>query len=290
MRKAILVMIVVACFGCKPSDVEKPMSYNQPFVSDVAFLVIEWGGKPQVMASGFLADKDDGEFFTAKHFSDGLKEMEIDSFKLFFNGKVYDAELAQVSYVHDVTVVRITSPFLPEDFPDPSPVARQRPKPGETVYIRGFHPHAYRVRQENKSDGFPDVVIGVLRDYYRFFTQDPRKESQIVFHNLESEVVPHDPNPLFKDALQYENESFIKVLMARDHKISFGGLSGGMVVNEDGEWVGIITAQDIYRFEYGDDGMLVNPRSIRRVTNQLFDTIYVTPVENFLDLYEYTLR
>jgi len=283
-------LALTAC-GYRPPEKELSTFYNQSLTTQVAFMVIERGGKPHVMASGSLENKHKGLFSTAKHFTDELWSSGIKRFKIFFNGQIYDAELARVSYIHDATLVRIVFPFSPEDFPEPRPVATERPKIGDKIYLRGFHPHPYWIRQENESEGFPDTVVDVLTDYYGVIMLDPRKETQIVFDNLEGEVVPHDPNPLVPEMRKYENEGFIKVRMARDHKFSFGGLSGGMAATDErGEVVGIITAQDIYRFEYDEHGRFVDPSNnmeIIIVEDQLFDTIYVTPMSSVRDLYEY---
>ena len=159
------------------------------------------------------------------------------------------------------------------------------------MYIEGFHPHPYWLREIDKSDGSPDTVVNILSDYYHILMFDLTKEEQIVYHDLEGMVVPHDPNPLSRDMLMYENDSFIKVRMKRDHKYTFGGLSGGMAKNEKGEVVGIITAQDIYRFEFDDDGMLIpNVGVVVEVKNQLYDTVYITPIDLLSDLYEYARK
>jgi S1-C subfamily serine protease len=39
----------------------------QNFKTDVAWIVLEWNGQPQDYGSGFLVDKDRGEFYTNKH-------------------------------------------------------------------------------------------------------------------------------------------------------------------------------------------------------------------------------
>jgi len=299
MRRNCLVLVgviyfsVIVVYGCAPPEERLPTFYNQPLVTETAFMVIERGGLPMIMASGSLENKEEGLFSTAKHFTDELNAMGINRFKIFFNSKIYDAELARVSYLHDATLVRIVSPFSPENFMDPRPIATERPKIGQKVYLKGFHPHPFRIRQENEAEGFPDTVMDVLTDYYGVVMFDPRKETQIVFDNLEGEVIPYDPNPLVSNAKEYENEGFIKVRMARDHKFSFGGLSGGMVMDETGEVVGIITAQDIYRFEFDERGRFVDPDEnvgVKVVTGQFFDTIYVTPMDSISDLYEYARK
>ncbi len=91
-------------------------------------------------------------------------------------------------------------------------------------------------------------------------------------------------------SLEFENDSYIKIITTRDHKFSFGGLSGGVLLNEEREAVGIITAQDIFRFKYDKNGKLVDdPPDPQASGTQVFDTIYITPVVDVADLHGHTL-
>lgn len=294
----IFVFIFVSC-GPRP-EVEEPASYPQNSVTDIAYLVLEKNGQPYIMASGSLANKEQGLFRTAKHFTDEFRPLGTDSCKVFFNGKVYTAELARVPSSRDAAVIRISSPFDPEDFPEPSPIAGKQPELGDTVRIKGAHPHAYWVREANKSEGFPDNVVEIFEKYYGVIMKDPTMETQVVLDDLGGKVVKPDPesvrkNPFFSDEmkegmLEFENDKYMKVLMRRDHKFSFGGLSGGLAVNDRGEVIGVITAQDIYRFEFDKNGLFVDPNSghvAAVVEKQLFDTIYITPIDSIADIEEY---
>lgn len=82
----------------------------------------------------------------------------------------------------------------------------------------------------------------------------------------------------------------MKVVMKRDHKFSFGGLSGGVALNDRGEVVGVITAQDIFRFELDENGFFFDPGSGKigvEIKKQFFDTIYVTPIDSIKDMDAY---
>jgi len=299
---SVLISVLIAC---GPSPLQNEFKNNNYFPIDqniineflksgCAYLVIEWAErKPRIMASGCLASKEKGIFYTAKHFTDGFGSLGPDSCKLFFNGKVYDAKLKKVSPIRDAALIRINSPFLPDDFPDPLPIAEKMPAIGDKIYIQGLHPHSYSIRMANKLEGFPDNVINIFETYYGQKMKDLTKESQVVMDYLESTRVNPDPesvrnNPLLSPAmkeemLKYENDSYIKVLTKRDHKYSFGGLSGGAAVNERGELVGIITAQDPLKFELDEDGLFFDPRS-GNINKQLFDNVYITPMGAIDDL------
>lgn len=301
---SLSLLAIVLLAGCNPpaeigrNPYWEENRYPQDFKTNVALLVIEWNGlKPHILASAHLADREKGIFYTAKHFTDAFGSLGPDYCKVFFNGKVFRARLIKVPPIRDAALIRLIQPFSMTGFLEPLLIAKDKPKLGDRIYIQGFHPHQYWIRKANEKEGFPDKVIPIIEEYYEQITRNLDKETQVVFDNLEGRVVKLDPravlrNPFTSDeekeaALEYENDSYIKVRMVRDHKFSFGGLSGGAAVNEQGELIGIVTAQDIFRFEFDERGLFFDPHGNRGVIgeiNQLFDTLYITPIDALKDL------
>ena len=82
------------------------------------------------------------------------------------------------------------------------------------------------------------------------------------------------------------------MLTARDHKFPFGGLSGGVALNDKGETFGVITAQNPMRFEIDDQGLFfipgVGPVPVGEVKKQFWDVIYITPLDSIKELDEYS--
>ncbi len=300
-------------FGCGPPPVENiyrkegrfPSSINAP----VAFLVSEWGGKARVLASGWLIDGGNGTLFSAKHFTDvfinDTIELGANECKVFLSGKVYTCIVVQVPPLRDTVVLKILGSFNPAELPKPYKTPTTKLNVGDKVFIQGFHPHSSEITKSNMADGFKDLIVPILESFYELREADPSRQRKVVFDNLEGKRVKPDPdsvrkNPLLdndekKALLEYENDSYIKVHMTRDHKFSFGGLSGGVARNEKGEAVGIITAQDIFKFEYDKNGFFIDPHSgdqvrVIRKKKQFFDTIYVTPIESVMDLYDYARK
>lgn len=303
--KAKLIFLAVGFLivACNPPPYRNKYGennfYPQDFRSDVAYLVLEWAErKPHIMASGYLADQVKGIFYTAKHFTDDFGALGPDYCKVFLNGKVYTAKLMKVSPIRDTALIRISSYFSPDELPKPSPVSPSEPKIGDSLYVQGMHPHSYQIREENESEGFPDKIIPIFETYYGQVMKDKSRESQVVFDNLEGKRVKPDPDSIRKDRwlsdeqkkilLEYENSLYIKILVVRDHKFSFGGLSGGVALNSNKEIVGAITAQNPLRFEYDEHGFFFipgeGPVEIADIKKQLFDTIYVTPIWAVKDL------
>lgn len=306
----VLILSILFLVACEPPPDLNKNKYREgnwfPLPENLkgtgAYLVIEWNGKkPWVMASGNLIDRKKGILRTAKHFTDVFGSLGVDYCRVFLmNGKVYKAVLVKVPPIRDAALIRLAEPFLASDLPEPLPATSEMPKFGDKIYIQGFHPHIYRIRKENKEEGFPDREINIFETYYSQITKDLDKESQVVFDNLVGKRVRPDPesvrnNLLLSDeqkeaVLQYENSKYIKVVMGRDHKFSFGGLSGGVALNDRGEVVGLITAQDIFRFEFDENGFFFDPESGHigaTIKKQFFDTMYVTPVDSIKDMDAY---
>lgn len=310
MRK-ILPLIFLFCgllIACNPppelnrNEYREENRFPQDFKGTGAYLVLEWNGKsPHIMASGNLINREKGIFRTAKHFTDAFGSLGVDYCKVFFNGKVYRATLIRVPPIRDAALIKLLPPFDVDDFPELLPVASEMPKLGDKIYVQGFHPHAYSIRQANKTEGFPDKEINIFETYYGQVVKDLSKESQVVFDNLEGiRVMPNLEailkNKLLDDEqkkayLELENDRYIKVLTARDHKFPFGGLSGGVALNDKGEAFGVITAQDIFRFELDEHGLFSMPGggevSVIEIKKQFWDTIYITPLDSIKELDEY---
>lgn len=306
MLSVIFLLLVV--YACNPPLVENiyrkegrfPGGLNVP----VAFLVAEWGGKPRMLASGWLIDGVNGTLFSAKHFTDtfinNTVELGGNECKVFLNGKVYVCIVVRVPSLRDAVVLKITSPFNPAELPKPYNISKTKPRLGDKVFIQGFHPHSAEIIKSNRIDGFRDLIVPVLKNFYELREVDPLKQREVVFDNLQGTRVKPDPNsirknPLLsndekKSMLEYENDSYIKVQMARDHKFSFGGLSGGVAFNEKRNAVGVITAQNPFRFEFDKNGFFVDPSSgnlVVSIKKQYFDVIYITPIESVKNLYDY---
>lgn len=310
MKKTLPVLLLFAVFACNPPPVEnwyrKEMRFPSGPAVPVAFLVSEWGGKARILASGWLIDGGNGTLFSAKHFTDALInntiELGANECKVFLSSRIYTCIVVRVPPLRDAVVLKILGPFNQTEFPKPYKISTTKLKIGDKVFIQGFHPHPSEITKSNMADGFKDLIVPILKTFYELRQDDPLRQREVVFDNLEGRVVKPDPdavrkNPFLNDhekkaLLEFENDSYIKVVVDRDHKFSFGGLSGGVMLNEKKEAVGVITAQDILRFEYDKQGFLIDPNSGKRIdvfrkTKQFFDTIYVTPIESISDLTEY---
>lgn len=308
-----LVMIDVFVYGCNAPSIEnvyrKENRYPGGIDVPVAFLVSEWGGKARVLASGWLIEGGNGTLLSAKHFTDvfmnNIVELGANECKIFLNSKVYSCVVVHVPPQRDAVVLKMFGHFNSADLPVPYKISKTKLKTGDKVFIQGFHPHPLEIIKSNEADGFKDLIVSIMKTFYELRMADPTKQKEVVFDNLEGRTMKPDPDavknsPLFSDyekkaLLEYENDSYIKVRMNRDHKFSLGGLSGGVALNEKEEAVGIITAQDILRFEYDKDGFLTDPHggnqeAVTRREKQLFDTIYVTPIESVQDLYDYARK
>ena len=163
--------------------------------------------------------------------------------------------------------------------------------------MQGFHSHPAQVTESNRADGLKDTVVPILKKFYELRQADPEKMSEVVFDSLEARVVDlsahidiseQDSDPLGE--LKFSANEYIKVVTVRNHKFSFGGLSGGVVVrlNSQGEFeaVGIVTAERPERLDYDRDGKLER-KPIRKIVS---DTMLITPIESVKDLYEHARK
>lgn len=227
---------------------------KQELVTQTAFLALEVDGKLKYdfkgnledggYASGFLISKKRGLFKTAYHVSKHLGESGVDWCRLFMNGKVYRAGLYRASSNRDSAVIRIIDNFDPADFPEPPPVATERVKVGDKVFIEGHHPHPYDVRLRDKEAGKNFILIPLLKNYYQTVRVDREDYTEVVYEVLEAEVTEIDvvvPKKEGDDSIESRVHKFFTIRTKEDHFFSFGGLSGTVIKNDKGEVVGEVT-------------------------------------------------
>lgn len=264
----------------------------------VAYLTSEWGGKPKVMASGWLIEGAEGVLFSAKHFSDvfinSFIELGGGECKAFIASRVYDCINVQVPPLRDAVVLKLLGSSDTVELPKPYKIFKGKLKVGDKLIVQGFHPHPAEITKLNKNDGLTDIFVPILKNYYEIRTADPLLQKEVVFDSLEVRIVDLNSkiridddqnNPLGE--LKYEINTFIRATTARNHRFSFGGLSGGVALklNEKGELeaVGIMTAERPVRFEYDKKGQVVD----KTVKVAVFDEVMITPIDSVRELYEY---
>lgn len=284
--------IVLASCGPK-SDISQQKegcqygSVVQDFKTDVAWIVSEWNCKPAGWGSGFLIDKERGAFYTNKHVANEFDNYGKRSHKIYFNGKFYNTEVMKVSPLHDAAIVRITNPFDPTEFPEPASFATEKVKKGDNVFVEGFHPHPYLVIESNKTEGYNEKIVPIWDMYYNLGTRNLDKKREIVFEQIMGKVINLNASAHFGDTgdtidrTKELSNTYIMVKADKDHKFSFGGLSGTVVKNIKGEIVGIFTLEPSEEFEKGEkvDGV--------QYLNRIYKTFGFTPIESVADLRKY---
>ncbi len=280
MKKMLFALVIFTSFACgPPSDHrtknQKTASYpiEGNFREPIAPVVIDRNGRFDVAArtgSAFLLNKEQGIFGTAKHVVGEIDtkhnagEFEA-KYKLFFCGHVYIAERVLDTGVTDISFLRITSKFNPNDFPEPYRIAESMGV-GEDVFVRGIHMHPTELQKDK-------VVHRIVRDYYGI-TAPKEKEREFVYDNLPAIIV--DKEVLRRgDSVKNDDQNSPNALVQKDyglktkqdHKISFGGLSGGPTVNLKNEVVGINVVESGNEGDYVLDEKGINYRP--RVTLQL---------------------
>lgn len=281
-------------FGCVSKE-PPARGYSQNFKTPVAFLVAEGPSRKQIMASGFLIEKEKGIFMTAKHFTDVLAALGIDNCKIFFNGNVYEAEVVKVPPLRDAALLRVSEAFDASGFPEPFKPAAKKVKAGDRVFVLGLHPHPFLVRRINQKHGLTDRVVPIFREYYNYETRDQLKEQEVVFDSLEGKVdsvnikihISNEDPTNFVHRVRYETNLYFKVKTARDHLFSFAGLSGGPVLNEAGETVGLITAETPNIIWPDLKGNPLFDNILKLTFEVRFEDLYLTPIESVKDLYDY---
>jgi len=286
-KKIFVFCVAVLSFlffiSCKPDKKkpERPNTYFQEFKTDIAWVAIEWNGKPKYggWGSAFLADKKSGTFITNKHVGNMFDALGKGSQKIFFNGKVYNLAVAKTLPLADVALIRIDSRFDFSDFPEPAPLAGDKVKKGDRVTAEGFHPHPYFVRKDNALEGgYNEKTVTIFRDYYNMGTKNLEKEIEVVFERIDGVVeeidavvpvsLPDGSCGIIDRAREMANR-YIKIRTDKDHKFSFGGLSGTAVKNLKGEVIGIFTLELREEFKIQEDASL----------KPVFKGIFATPVQ-----------
>jgi len=297
---SILCLLVISCDSPKVENIYRKGGYFPWGLSNIpiAFLVSEWGGKPRIMASGWLIDGGNGKLFSAKHFSDAfmsnIVELGTNECKAFLGKRVYACVINRVPPLRDAVILDLLGSLDLSELPKPYKLSSTKLKIGDTVFVQGFHPHPAEITKSNESDGLLDWVLPILKNYYEVREANPERMKEIVFDSLEARVVDldvhikidnQDTDPLGE--LKYKVNDYIQVATVRNHKFSFGGLSGGVVVrlNSRGtpEAVGIVTAEKPERLEYDKKGKLKSKPTQIVVS----DTLLTTPIESVDDLYEH---
>lgn len=306
MKKIPLVLLLFSIFACNPPPQENiyrkegrfPSNLNVP----VAFLAAEWGGRLRGSGSAWLIDGGNGLFFSAKHVTDALLnnivELGPGGCKMFLsNGKVFTCTTVKVPPLRDAVVLRLLEPFNFEEMPKPYKISETELKVGDKVFVQGLHSHPIDITESNKVDGIEDAVVPILKNFYEIREADPSRQREVVFDNIEAIVVDlnehiqvDDYEPGSIEEIRYKVNDYVKVVTTRNHKFSFGGLSGGVVIkiNEQGipEAVGIVTAERSERWEYDEKGRL-GGLMIPKIVS---DTIMITPIYSVRDLYEYARK
>jgi len=186
----------------------------------------------------------------------------------------------------------LRKPFDSSNFPDALPIAKQPVRLGDTVYAVGFHPHPYLNNDLGYGSG---RSTDILKNYYHQLKLDSTKLIEIVFDSLPGRVIElnaklilHSQNkPTLFTEIQDSISRYINVRITAHHNLSFAGLSGGALLNKDGEVVGIITAEEL-RFERDSmgGGNLRLPQGIFKIYfwRQIRDKVSVTPISTIYDL------
>ena len=296
----LILLCFIFIFSCRPgknnANTEKnPRTYPCPqgLKTDVAWIVLEWNGKPVYggYGSGFLIDKAKGAFFTNKHVSDMFDALGKGSHKIFFNCKVYNVKIVKTSLLADAALVQITDPVGSSGLPDPAPFAKEKVKIGDEVVIEGYHLHPYFVRMSDEEEGYEFPLIPIFKNYYNLGTKNLGKEQEIVFEKLEATVTATDQKIKVEgqgegiaQGIREDMNLYIEIKTTKDHKFPFGGLSGTAVKNKKGEIIGIFTAGPQLEFDPETKEELPDgPVSIKRV----FKTALLTPIESVENLISY---
>lgn len=271
-------VIVVACgfwyengyflFNHGKKDIQSDGdSYSQDFKTETATVIKEILGKVGLNASAFIIDKQKGWFATAAHFVSFDRKNNC---KLFYNGKVYQTLPLKVSSCADVAIIKIAEDFNADNFAEPYKFASGT-FAGEKVFIRGFHAHSSDLWKDKR-------LTGILRQYYNESGQE-----EIMFDDLSAFVVrtdatiklPATPNRVSVSDLSAK--SCIELRTEEDHRCSFGGLSGGPIVNAKNELVGIVFASNPNSGYYID----LNKHKLIYVSSEM---LYAVPAQELKNL------
>lgn len=306
MRKTLAVSLLFFIFGCGPPSVENVYRKEGRFLGGlnvpVALIVAEWGGKPRAMGSTWLIYGGHGALFTAKHVTDTLMsntiELGSNECKVFLGVKVYTCFVDRVPPLRDAVVLKMFDHINLAELPTPYKIATTKLNVGDKVFIQGFHPHPKEIRDANEEEGFRDTVVPIFKTFYERRFGNECVDSEIVFDSIEARVVALNIRVPINDMendplseLKYLNNTYFSVVTSRNHKFSFGGLSGGVAVRlgKDGEpeAVGIVTAEKPVQLKYDKYGHLLSSCGSPLM---VADTMLITPIESVKDLYDYARK
>ena len=221
-------------------------------------------------------------------------ELGANECKVFLAGKVFACFVDQVPALRDAVVLKTFGQFKSEELPKPYKISTTKLSVGDRVFIQGFHSHPLAITISNMLDGLKDFIVPIFKTFYELRIADLLMQKEVVFDNLEAIVVDTNAHvkigneePNSTDMLRYKVNEYVKVVTIRNHKFSFGGLSGGVAIkiNDKGvpEAVGIITAERPERLEYNKKGQL-EEKPVHEVVS---DEIFITPIYSVKDLYDY---
>ncbi|MDP3730989.1 MAG: hypothetical protein Q8R34_00635 [bacterium] len=236
-RLSLFLVLALSACGPRPSEPNEYQqngfySHPQALKTPVTLLVQERNGEPFYTASAFLIEKERGIFSTAKHF---VEHLGTEEFKIFCNGKVYQGLVMVTASTSDLAIVGIKDKFNPADLPEPSILAESSPGAGALVRVQGIHPHPPHLQIDK-------ILVEIMRGYYGMSW----KKNEFVFDDLEAKVSNPDKEVKNKDiegtpeGFGLISNTYIEIITAEDHRWSFGGLSGGPVVDGNNEVVGIV--------------------------------------------------
>lgn len=285
---ALTISSCLVLLGCGPpksqqTTYQKERRYNQDIGVNVALLINEQNdnpAKPVSICSGFLVDKTSGIFGSAKHCIDATGR-----WKIFYGGRVYDGFVLSTPAVSDLVLIKIEGQLDGlNNAPNPYPIA-STVRVGDKVFVRGVHPHPPE-HQKGKQ------IIPIWENYYGIYWV----KAKLVFDNLEAKIMDVR-NPLRSSKLglggtfgEELSSIYYKMQTVEDHKISFSGLSGGPVVNERGELVGVLSWQRVkpekekFRFETEEfviEGSVIKP---------VFREVNAVPAKELEELIRYRPR
>ncbi len=274
MRRFLVTagFLLLFTINCGPdsqdtNQYKKEGRYPQDFKTQAALLVRERNDVINIMASAGLLDREKGLFFSAKHFVGGENDGTM---RVFFNGRVYDGILLTLPAITDIAIIKLDGNFNLAGFPE-AYILGGETKKGDEVFVIGIHPHPPEL-QEGKNK------IPIFYFYYDM----PWSKDDFVLDRLETRVT-NTSRQISGKSIEGSNleditNTYVELKTGQDHKFSFGGLSGGPVVNTRNEVVGV-TANET-------QGGLVLEKE-KGIIYHPWDTLDIVPVAELKKLMPY---